>query len=125
MPAAHHIRWGRVVLGGVFIELTMLGIIVPVNAISEPTAYYLVPILALATAWVFGYWAARPVQSHFVLHGVLAAAVASLIYVVLTTAAGVPVPLLFHLSHGVRLVGGAVGGAYAARQAISTRVRVV
>ena len=96
----------------------MLAIIVPVNAISERTAYYLVPILALSTAFIFGQWAARPLHRQFVLHGVLVAVIASVIYITLTTASGVPVPLLFHLSHGVRLLGGAAGGAYAGRQAM-------
>ena len=59
MAAAHQLRWGRILLGGMFIELTMVAIIVPVNAASERTAYYLVPVLALATAFIFGQWAAR------------------------------------------------------------------
>lgn len=121
MLASQQIRWGRILLGGVFIELAMLSILVPVNLASERTAYYLVPILAFATAFVFGQWAARPLQSRFVLHGVLVAAVASLIYVTLTTIAGAAVPLLFHLSHGVRLLGGAAGGAFAAREAMSNQ----
>ena len=114
------LRWGRVLLGGVFIELTMLTIIVPLNSISEPTAYYLVPILAFATAFIFGRWAATPLERDFVLHGVLVAAVASLIYITLTTATGASVPLLFHLSHGVRLIGGAAGGWSAGRNRVSS-----
>ena len=121
MLASQQIRWGRILLGGVFIELAMLSILVPVNLVSERTAYYLVPILAFATAVVFGQWAARPLQGRFVLHGVLVAAFASLIYVTLTTVAGAAVPLLIHLSHGVRLLGGAAGGAFAARQAMSNQ----
>lgn len=95
MLASQQIRWGRILLGGVFIELAMLSILVPVNLASERTAYYLVPILAFATAFVFGQWAARPLQSRFVLHGVLVAAVASLIYVTLTTIAGAAVRCCF------------------------------
>jgi hypothetical protein len=115
MAAASEIRWSRVLLGGLFIELMMLAIVVPVNSVSERTAYYLVPILAPTTAFIFGKWAAKPLHSHFVLHGVLVAVVASVIYITLTTAAGVPVPLLYHLSHGLRLLGGAAGGAYAGK----------
>ena len=80
------------------------------------------PILAFMTAVIFGRWAATPIQSQFALHGVLAAVVASIIYTALTTAAGVPVPLLYHLSHGLRLLGGAAGGALAGRVARKNRV---
>jgi hypothetical protein len=36
MPVQHQLRWGRVVLSGVFIELMMLAIIVPLNWIRMP-----------------------------------------------------------------------------------------
>ena len=122
MTSGHHIRWGRVIVAGVLIELAMLSIFIPVNLFNERSAYYLVPFLAIATAFGFGRWAARPLHGQFVLHGVLAAAVASLIYIVMTTAAGASVPLLFHASNAVRLLAGAAGGAYAGRQARSIPV---
>jgi hypothetical protein len=110
------IRWRRVLAGGLFIELTMLAIVLPLNAVSPQAVYYLVPVLALLTAVLYGYWAAKPVDDGFVLHGALVAIVASMLYVILTTAAGAPVPLLYHLSHGLRLLGGVVGGRLARRR---------
>ena len=103
----------------------MLAIIVPLNSLSASAAYYLVPILALATAFIFGRWAATPVERDFVLHGVLVAAVASVIYIALTTASGASVPLLFHLSHGVRLLGGAAGGWSAGRNSVPAKAEEV
>lgn len=116
------VRWGRVVLGGLFIELTMFAIVVPLNSISEQTAYYSVPVLALATAFLFGWWAAAPLKSQFILHGVLVALAASCFYIALTAAMGVigSLPLLYHLSHGLRILGGAAGGAFAERRARTT-----
>src|SRR5262245_55042122 len=112
-------RWGRVLLGGLFIELTMFAIVVPLNAVSAQGAYYSVPFLAIATALLFGRWAARPLHAGFVLHGVLVAAAASAMYISLTLATGTvgSVPLLYHFSHGLRLLGGEAGGALAARRA--------
>ena len=52
------------------------------------------------------------------LHGALVALVASVLYVVLTTALAAPVPLLFHLSHGLRVLGGMLGGKLAQRRVV-------
>jgi len=114
---ASTIRWKRVASGGFFIELTMFAIVLPMNTVSPQATYYSVPLLVLLSAVVWGYWAARGADGRFVLHGVLVAIVASAIYVALTTALAAPVPLLFHLSHGLRLLGGALGGKLASRKA--------
>src|SRR2546422_498685 len=100
------IRWKRIVLGGFLVELTLFAIVLPLNMVSPQVTYYLVPLLVFFSAVVFGYAVARPVQGRFVLHGVLVAVVASAIYITLTTSLGAPVPLLYHLSHGLRLLGG-------------------
>ena len=107
------LRWSRVVTGGFLVELTLFAIVLPLNVVSQRATYYSVPLLVFLSAVAFAYWAARAAQDRFVLHGVLVAIVASAIYVTLTTAFGLRVPLLFHLSHGLRLVGGALGGKLA------------
>jgi hypothetical protein len=119
MAALNQIRWGRIFLGGLFIELTIFAIVLPLNVLSQRAAYYSVPVLVLATAYIFGRWAARPLEAQFVLHGALVAVTASLMYLALTTAMGVvgSLPLLFHVSNGIRILGGMAGGASAARQA--------
>jgi hypothetical protein len=107
------IRWGRIVLGGFLSELAIGAVILPLNAVSSSVAYYAVPVLVVIAAFVFGRWVAAPLTSSFVLHGVLTAVVASLLYIALTAVLGVlsSLPLLYHLSHGPRLLGGAAGGA--------------
>lgn len=120
MTADAPIRWGRIVLGGLFIELAMFAVVVPLNVLGgEQAVYYAVPFLAVATAFVFGWWAARPVTGRFVLHGALVAVAASVMYITLTVASGVAgeLPLLYHVSHALRVMGGAAGGAFAARRA--------
>jgi putative membrane protein (TIGR04086 family) len=118
MTPTRSLRWGRILLGGLFIELAMFAFVIPLQAISPTVLYYSVPFLAIGTAVLFGAWAAKPAQSRHVLHGVLVALVASLIYVSLTTAAGAnsEIPLLYHFSHGLRLLGGGIGGWLAARR---------
>jgi hypothetical protein len=113
------------VLGGLFIELAMFAVAVPLMAVSEQAVYYAVPLLAVGTAFAFGWWAAKPLTGRFVLHGALAAVAASVMYIALTTASGVAgdLPLLYHVSHVLRVMGGAAGGAFAARRATATRVQ--
>jgi hypothetical protein len=65
MTAVNEVRWGRVLLGGLFIKLTMLAIILPLNSLSQQAAYYSVPVMALATAFLFGRWAARPLKAQW------------------------------------------------------------
>jgi hypothetical protein len=119
MHTINKIRWGRILAGAVLIEVTMFAIVVPLNAVRASAAYYSVPALALVTAFVFGRWVALQLHSHFVLHGIFTAVAASIMYIVLTAAMGVSgsIPLLFHFSHGLRILGGAAGGALAGKQA--------
>ena len=121
------IRWGRILLGGFLIELTIFAIYIPLNAALPQVAYYSVPVLILTTAYVFGRWAARPVQSGFVLHGALVAVAASLMYLGLNAALGtIPlIPWLFHSSNVVRVFAGAAGGAAAGKRARATAVASV
>ena len=125
--AMKDIRWGRILLGGFLIELTIFAIYIPLNAALPQIAYYSVPVLALATAYVFGRWAARPLQSGFVLHGTLVAVAASLMYLALNAALGtIPlIPWLFHVSNVVRVFAGAAGGAAAGKRARATAVASV
>jgi hypothetical protein len=117
MGTQQDIRWGRISLAAVLVEAVLLAVILPLNAVSGELAYYSVPVLVFATAYGAGWWVARPLAGRFVLHGVLVAVCASAIYVALTIAMGVfaSVPLLYHFSHGLRVIGGAAGAALAAR----------
>ena len=105
------IHWKRIFLGGFFTELALFAVVLPLDMVNQEVAYRSAQLLVLASPIGFAYWAARPLRSRFVLHGTLVAAVASLIYVALTTALRAPVPLLLHLSHG--LLGGTLGAKFA------------
>ncbi|MGD0628478.1 MAG: hypothetical protein ABR987_03955 [Terracidiphilus sp.] len=115
------LHWGRVVIGGVCAELAVFAIVFPVLHFFGQTAF-LVSILAasLLMPFVFALWVDRRVESHFVLHGLLVGLVAALFYVLL--ARGQPEPLLYKIAHGLKLVGGILGGVLSAFRASRQRV---
>ena len=119
MTETDTIRWGRIILGGLFMELAMFAVVIPLNGINRQATYYSVPFLTSVFGFLFGYWVARPLRNRFILHGVLTAVAASMMYVALTFAMGAAasVPLLYHFSHGLRMIGGAFGGRVAERRA--------
>jgi hypothetical protein len=125
--AASQIRWGRILLGGFLMEVAIFAIFIPLNSINTQVAYYTVPFLVFGAAILFGWWAARPLQGRFVVHGALAAVTASVIYLALNVASGtIPlIPWLFHAVNVLRPAAGAIGGAIAgSRHADPTRAAV-
>jgi hypothetical protein len=114
------LRWGRILLGGLFSELAIFAVYIPLQSVLGDTATNTVPLLAVATAFLFGWWAAKAAHDRQVLHGALVAVAASLMWIALVLASGSPwseIPVLFHLTHGLRIVGGTAGGWWAARRA--------
>jgi hypothetical protein len=126
MPVIH-LRWGRILLGGLLIEIAIFAVFIPLNSADTQAAYSAVPALIVGTAILFGWLVARPLQGQFVLHGTLTAVAASVMYLALNAASGtLPlVPWLFHLFNVLRPAAGAVGGAIArSRHADPTRAAV-
>ena len=110
-----HLRWGRVIAGGVAAELLVFAIVFPVQHFFGQQAF-LVSILvaSFAMPFVFALWVDRRVESHLVVHGLLVGAVAAVVYLIV--AWGQTEPLLYKIAHGLKLVGGLLGGATAARR---------
>jgi hypothetical protein len=67
----------------------------------------------LAESCIFAVWVSQRIESRFVVHGALVGLVAALIYMGL--AWGQPQPLLYKISHGLKVVGGMAGGIVASR----------
>ena len=107
--ALRRIRWTRVFLGGVAAELAVFAIVFPVLHFFGQTAF-LVSILAASAAmpFLFALWVNKRVESNLMLHGLLVGAVAALVYLIV--AWGQPEPLLYKIAHGLKLVGGLLGG---------------
>jgi hypothetical protein len=115
------LHWGRLTIGGVCAELAVFAIVFPVLHFFGQTAF-LASILAasLLMPFLFALWVDRRVASHFVLHGLLVGLVAALVY--LLVAWGQTEPLLYKVAHGLKLVGGILGGVLAAFRTSGKRV---
>lgn len=109
------IRWGRVLAGGFLAELLVFAVVFPVQYFFGQTPFLASVLVASAVMpFIFALWVGRRIESRFVLHGALVGVVAALIYVGL--AWGQPQRLLYKVSHGFKVAGGAVGGLVAARR---------
>ena len=101
-----------------------------VFAVVFPTLYlfgqqaFLASILIASTVmpFIFAMWVGKRVESRFVLHGGLVGLVAALIYIGLSW--GQPQPLLYHISHGFKVVGGIAGGIVVSRRKLASRSAV-
>jgi putative membrane protein (TIGR04086 family) len=109
------IRWGRIILAAFLAELGIFAVFLPVlMKYGEQPARYIVPPLALVMTFLFSLWAAKRIESRFVLHGVLVGIVATLMYVALTF--GQPEPFIYIVAHALKILGGAAGGRVAEKR---------
>jgi hypothetical protein len=110
-----YLHWGRVIVGGVAAELAVFAIVFPVLHFFGQSAFLASILIASAVLpFVLALWVARGIESHFVLNGALVGIVAALVYLIL--AWGQPEPLLYKIAHGLKIVGGLLGGVLAANR---------
>jgi uncharacterized membrane protein HdeD (DUF308 family) len=108
-----NLHWGRVLAGGICAELAVFAIVFPVLHFFGQTAFLAsILISSAALPFLFALWVDRRVESHFVLHGLMVGVVAALMYLIV--AWGQPEPFLYKVAHGLKLVGGLLGGAASA-----------
>jgi len=109
------IHWGRILLGGLLVEVALIVAIVPLGLrLGEGFLHYTAPPGSFITCFLAALWVCRRSESHFILQGILVGVVAALIYVGLTRAQ--PEPLAYLLAHALKLLGGACGGFVAQRR---------
>lgn len=107
------VHWLRILLGGFLAEVAVFVVVIPIFRIAGQHALlYTAPVASLLMCFLFAVWVARGVESRFVLHGALVGVVATLLYVAITQAH--PEPSAYYLAHALKILGGAVGGAFAA-----------
>jgi uncharacterized membrane protein HdeD (DUF308 family) len=108
-------HWGRAALGGLLAEASVFAIVFPVLYLFGQQAFLGSILVASAVMpFVFALWVCKRVKSHFVLHGAMVGIVAALVYLIV--AHGLAEPLLYKIAHGLKIIGGAAGGALASRQ---------
>ena len=113
------IRWLRVAVAGVLVEVALLAIAIPLNMTPPGRAVLLYSVIPLCIAGTLmgGWWAARSADGHCVIHGLLVGVVAGLIYGVLTWR--IALPLAYIIGNYLKLAGGAAGGWLAQRVRVS------
>jgi putative membrane protein (TIGR04086 family) len=114
------LRWGPILLAGFMAELLVFAVVFPTLYLFGQQAF-LASILIASTVMPFigAVWVGRRVESRFVLHGGLVGVVAALIYIGLSW--GQTQPLLYHISHGFKIIGGIAGGIVAYRRKAAPR----
>jgi putative membrane protein (TIGR04086 family) len=106
------LRWGRVIVGGVAAELAVFAIVFPIYHFFGQRAFLASILVAtFVLPFVAALWVGRSLQSDFLLHGALVGVVAALVYLIVSR--GQPEPLLYKVSHGLKIVGGLLGGVVA------------
>lgn len=125
------IRWGRIVLAAVLLEVAITAVVLPVGAIygnplNPRPGQNTTPYLASAAVgcavlgFLFGLWGAAKSSSRFALHGLLVGIVATVLYIGGCSLApgGLPgviaaySPALFALFNVLRILGCWAGGIY-------------
>jgi len=104
------IRWLRVVVAAVLVELVLLVVAMPLNMSADGRAVLAAIVVPLCIAGTFsgGWWAARKAGALFVIHGLLVGALAALIYAGLTWK--LSLPTAYVVANYLKLAGGAAGG---------------
>jgi hypothetical protein len=104
-------------------ELLVFAVVFPTLYLFGQQAFLASILIASAVMpFIFAMWVGRRVQSRFVLHGGLVGVVAALIYIGLSW--GQTQPLLYHISHGFKILGGIAGGIAASRRKSISRAVV-
>jgi hypothetical protein len=110
------LRWTRIVLGGILAELVVFAIVFPVQRVFGQQAFLVsILIASFVMPLLAALWVCRHADSQLVLHGSLVGLVAALFYVII--AWGQPEPTLYKIAHGLKIVGGWVGGNIAVYRA--------
>ena len=122
---AASIRWGRIVLGGFLAELILVVFVIPIRALGGPESAVTVVAVAgsffvfVPVAWWLCRSVAKPVQ-----HGALIGAAAALIYTLFAVIGqfapdAQPIPSIYYVAHVLKIAGGAAGGWFALRHAVT------
>jgi hypothetical protein len=130
MSETRRIRWKWIIVGAFLAELTVMAIFVllllaataagvpEIAAPMTPLDYIDAMVMSFVSMLVFTVWVGKRIDSAFVLHGVLIGAVGILLFTVMWvgTTGTFAQPALYVVAHGLKIVGGVVGGLIAERR---------
>ena len=97
-------------------ELGVFAIVFPARSFFGQQAFLIsILVASFVLPLIFALWVCYHAHSRFPLHGLLVGIVAALVYMIV--AWGQPEPLLYKIAHGLKVVGGLLGGAIAQHRA--------
>jgi putative membrane protein (TIGR04086 family) len=104
------IRWLRIILTALVIEVALLAIAIPLNMSAAGQKALLVVVIPICVIGAFlgGWWAAHKAGTPFVLHGLLVGIAAALIYGALSVK--VTLPTVYIVANYLKVISGAAGG---------------
>jgi hypothetical protein len=130
MSDVRRIRWKWIIVGGLLAEITVMAIFfllllaamaAGVPEIAQPMTtldYVDAMVMSFVSMLVFTVWVGKRIDSAFVLHGVLIGAFGILLFSVMwvSTTGSLAQPALYVVAHGLKIVGGIIGGFIAERR---------
>ena len=129
MPSMPRVRWLRIVAGAFLAEAAVIAVFLLVLWIATLAGHPGIAqvgttldaaeaiVGSFASIFLFTLWVCRRVEGRFILHGVLVAVTAILMFVALWFAANrtFAESALYWVAHGCKIAGGVAGGVVAAR----------
>lgn len=127
------LRWGRILIGAVLIEVVLIALAVPLlGFVDNPLApgaqgagdftifFVSVALACFAAGALFGWWVARPLSSKLALHGALTGIVATAIYLGICSIPPTTIPAViaaygpfwFFTANGLRVAGAILGAVF-------------
>jgi len=132
-----NIRWGRILIGAVLLEVVLLALAVPLlGFVANPFApgaqgtgdftifFGSVAVACFVAGALLGWWVARPLSSRVALHGALTGIAATAIYLGICSIPPTTVPAViaaygpfwFLVANGLRIVGSVLGAMLGPRR---------
>ena len=107
------IRWVRIIVAAIVVEVVLLAIAIPLNMSANGRALLLVLVIPLCVVGTFmgGWWTAQKAGGLCLLHGLLVGVLAALIYGALTWK--LSLPAAYVVANYLKLGGGAAGAVTA------------
>lgn len=107
------------ITGGLVAEFLVFALVFPVRAAFGEKAFLVsIAIGSAAMPFLLALWVCRGGRPHAMLNGALVGTVAAAFYILLFTAtapAGQSQPVLYKISHVLKVLGGLSGGVVASR----------
>jgi len=133
--AARGLHWTGILIAGFLSEVSIFAIfllllaaatLAGVPELARPTStldYIDAMVSSFVMVFLFTLWLGKRIESGFVLHGILVGAVGIVIFttLILALSGSLTQPPLYLVAHGLKILGGVVGGLVADKRSSTRR----